>query len=332
MRAKDRVVVKCGVRVRDSGIAATAASAAVLLSLMLASGSAQAIDWSQAREREVVLFYPGQGSWEWALTQENHSGAQKFREGKNCKACHEGEQKDIGAAIVTGKKLEPAPIAGKAGSLTLKVKTAHDADRLHFRLQWRPGEPDSRKMDAKYAARVTVMLDDGRLKEAARAGCWGSCHDDAAGMASAPAGIEITKYLPASRTKLARSGGGESFKNASELEQLLQQGVFLEYWQARLNPGQPAQAVSGYILEKRHEHNAPAVSAQAELTDGGWVVVLSRALRAAAPAQKDVTGGKTYNIGFAVHDGYANHRFHYVSFEQTFVLDQGTADFVAVKQ
>jgi hypothetical protein len=29
---------------------------------------------------------------------------------------------------------------------------------------------------------------------------------------------------------------------------------------------------------------------------------------------------------FAVHDDYANHRFHHVSFETTLVLDQGRAN------
>ena len=28
-------------------------------------------------------------SFEWALTQTDHSGAKKFREGKNCKDCHQ---------------------------------------------------------------------------------------------------------------------------------------------------------------------------------------------------------------------------------------------------
>jgi cytochrome c-type protein NapC len=298
----------------------------------LAATPGWAIDWSTVTERDVPLFYPGQGSWEWALTQADHSGAKKFREGKNCRACHGGEEQDIGEKIVTGKKLESSPIPGKPGSLTLKVKTAHDGERLYLRLAWRGAKSGSgKKMDDQVAARVTLMVDDGRVKEATRAGCWGGCHDDAVGMAAAQAGQEVTKYLTASRTKMTRRGG-EAVKPAGDLAALITQGAYLEYWQARLNPGQPAQAVDGYVLDKRHQQKTPAVSAQATFSDGEWVVVLSRKLRLGEPGHKDLFPDKTYTVGFAVHDDYANHRFHHVSFEHTLALDRGPADLVAVKQ
>lgn len=307
--------------------------------LLLAAGllvvvtPARAIDWSGVEGKDIVLFYPGQASWEWALTESDHSGAPKFRGGKNCKECHEGEQKKIGDLIVSGKKVEPTPIAGKPGSLTLNVKTAHDGERLYVRLEWAGApQPSGTKMDPDYESRVTMMFDDGHVKEATRAGCWGTCHDDAIGMASAPAGMEITKYLAASRTSLTRQGGGENYKPQSDLDVLLGQGSFMEYWQAKLNPGQPTVAVDGYILDKRHKNDAPAVAAEAEFGDGKWVVVLSRALKAPGPNHKDIVPGTTYTVGFAVHDDYTEHRFHFVSFENTLVLDQGEADFVVVKK
>ena len=40
--------------------------------------------------------------------------------------------------------------------------------------------------------------------------------------------------------------------------------------------------------------------------------------------------GKTYTVGFSIHAGLTNRRFHYVTFEKTFTLDQGPADFVAM--
>jgi hypothetical protein len=280
----------------------------------------------------VKLFYPGQASWEWVLTAKDHSGATKFREGKNCKGCHDGEQADMGKRIVTGEKLEPKPIAGKPGGNTLEVRTAHDAERLYFQLRWQPSPASGTKLDPDEAAHVTVMLDDGGVKEATRAGCWASCHDDAIGMASAPEGAQITKYLGASRSKLARSGGGENFKPDADIEALLQSGTFLEYWQAELNPGKPAEAVSGWILDKRHQHTPAASSATATFADGWWTVELSRPLAAAGKGQKTIAPGKTWTVGFALHDDYANHRHHYVSFEHTLVLDAGTADFVAAKQ
>ena len=129
-----------------------------------------------------------------------------------------------------------------------------------------------------------------------------------------------------------RRGGGENFKSPEEIEALLKQGTFIEYWQAALNPGRPPRAADGYVLDKRHENGSPVVSGEALYTSGQWVVVLSRALKAGKPVHKDLVPGKTYTVGFAVHDDYANHRFHHVSFEYTLVLGEGKADLVAVKR
>lgn len=293
---------------------------------------AQAVDWSGVEAVKVELLYPGQASWEWALTEKDHSGAPKFRAGKNCRSCHDGEQKDMGQRIVSGEKLEPRPVAGKPGSTTIEVRTAYDGERLYFQLRWKPAPPSGSKLDPETAAHVTVMMGDGGVKEAARAGCWAACHDDGIGMASAPADTKISKYLGASRVKLARSGGGENYKPAAELDKLVQQGAFLEYWQAKLNPGQPAQAASGYVLDRRHEHNPAASSASATFQDGWWTVELSRALAATGATQKVLAAGKTYTLGIALHDDFSDHRHHYVSLERTLALDAGTADFVAKKQ
>ena len=299
---------------------------------LLAAGAAGAVDWSAAPTKDVPVFHPGQASWEWALTEKDHSGAPKFRGGKNCRACHDGEQADIGKRIASGEKLEPQPLAGKSGSNTLKVAAARDDARLYLRLNWKPAASAGAPMDPGVAARVTVMFDDGQIKEATLAGCWSSCHDDAIGMASAPAGAEITKYLGASRAKMGRSGGGAAAKPDADIAALLAQGTFLEYWQARLNPGKPAVPVNGWVLDQRHEQQPTAISAEAEFANGEWSVVLSRALAAAGNGQKALVPGKTYTLGFALHDDHANHRFHQVSFEYTLVLDQGTADFVAAKR
>src|SRR5688572_17760627 len=98
-------------------------------------GSAAAVDWSGVEAREAVVFAPGQGSWEWALTEKDHSGAPKFKEGKNCRSCHDGEQHDIGKRIAGGEKLEPEP--GGPASTTLKIRTAHDGERLHVQIAWK---------------------------------------------------------------------------------------------------------------------------------------------------------------------------------------------------
>lgn len=301
--------------------------------LLLMTIPARAVDWDRVESKQVILFYPGQASWEWALTPADHSGATKFREGKNCRECHGGEEKAMGELIVSGKKLEPDPIAGKRGWIPLTVKTAHDDERLYVRLEW-PDYTQSigRKLDPDVEARATVMLEDGHTVEALRAGCWGVCHDDMNGMPSAPPGKKITKYLAASRTKLTRQGGGEHYKSQAALDELLKQGVFYEYWRADLNKGAEPKTIDGYILDQRHKNKTPAVAIEANHQDGKWVVVFSRKLRLADPHHKDIVPGKTYFIGFAIHDAYAEDRYHHVSLEHTLVLDQGKADFVAVSR
>ena len=311
-----------------------AAGPAFVAAFALATGigshaSAAAPDWAQVPARAITLLYPGQASWEWVLTERDHSGAPKFRAGKNCRGCHEGEQADMGASIQKGGKLEPTPIAGKPGSLALNVQVARDAGRLYFRLRWKGAPASGQKQDPEFAARATVMLGDAQVKEAPRAGCWGSCHDDAQGMASAAPDGAISKYLGASRAQLSRQGGGENYKPAANLQSLLQQGAFLEFWQAKLNPGKPAVAASGYILDKRKLQSTPSTQAEASIANGEWTVVLSRALKAAGSGQKDLAAGKPFAVGFAIHDDYANHRFHFVSLEQSLAIDSGTADFVA---
>lgn len=308
--------------------------AALALCLTMAPQQARAIEWDQVTGKEVVLFYAGQASWEWALTKSDHSGAKKFRGGKNCRECHAGEEADIGKLIASGDKLEPAPVDTRRGAIPTNVKVAHDGERLYIRLEWAASSiTPNDKMDADFAAKVTVMFDDGGVKSAARAGCWAVCHDDAGGMASDPDdGMAIKKYLSRSRVKNTRKGGGRNLKPSGDLEIMLESGTFLEYWQARLNTGSPAVAAAGYILEDRHEFDSPTVAAEGTNTDGTWVVVLSRELRPDGARLKAIVPGKTYNVGFAIHDAYSAGRFHNVSFEYSLVLDHGEADFIAVKR
>ena len=294
---------------------------------------AQALDWGGVATKEMVLFYPGQASFEWTLTQSDHSGAKKFREGKNCSECHRGEEAKIGALIASGKKLEPAPAAGRQGSIPASVQFAHDDENLYVRVTW-PDTPAAAgpKMDPDFEVKVTMMFDDGSVPAAKRAGCWATCHDDAIGMASAQAGKDLTKYLARSRTKVQRSGGGENYKSAADLDALKADGTFMELWQARLNKGAAPVAADGYILEKRHMNQQPLVHAEANFAGGKWTVVLSRKLKAGQAGHKDIVPGKTYTFGLAIHDGYTEHRFHHVSLDNTLVLDQGNADFVAVRR
>jgi cytochrome c-type protein NapC len=310
-----------------------AALAGAVAIATLLTPPASALDWSGVAGKEIVLFYAGQASFEWVLTPSDHSGAKKLKEGKTCLECHGGEEADIGARIASGAKLEPNPIPGKAGSITATVQTANDGDRLYVRISWsEPPAPSGAKMDPDEQAKVTLMIEDGTLVEAKRAGCWGMCHDDLIGMASAQAGKDLTKYLGLSRAKLTRQGGGENYKSSADLDAALKEGKFMELWQAVLNQGAVVKAVDGYVLDQRHMNASPLVEAQAEFAGGTWTVVLSRKLVVGQAGHKDIVAGKTYNVGFAIHDAYAAHRFHHVSLGLTLALDQGSTDLVAVKK
>jgi cytochrome c-type protein NapC len=308
----------------SSGILRTVLAAAAMMLPM----SAHAVDWNKVNGKDVVLFYPAQMSWEMLLTQSDHSGAGKFREGKNCAGCHEGEEKASGKLLVGDKSTEPTPIAGKPGFIMANVKTAHDGDRIYVRVEVDPGQQPDAGMDKDFATKIAVMIDDGKVPEATRAGCWATCHDNLTRMPSGGT-VETTKYLTRSRVAMSRKGGAD-LKPAAELDKIRAEGGYLEYWQARLNPGKPAVAVDGTILEKRAENATPAVSVEAVESGTKWTVIFSRKMSAGAP-HKDIVAGKSYTIGVSVHAGHAHQRFHYVSLEKTLAVDAGKADFVATR-
>jgi hypothetical protein len=121
--------------------------------------------------------------------------------------------------------------------------------------------------------------------------------------------------------------GGTDIKPQADIDKLRADGYYLEYWQAKLNPGKPAVGVDGFVLDKRTVSATPAVTATGKLEAGKWVVVLSRKMAAGGP-YKDLVAGKPYTVGFAIHGSYAAKRFHWVSFEHTMSLDGGTSQFV----
>ena len=286
-------------------------------------------NWANVPAKDVALFYPGQSSWEWVMTPADHPGATKFRGGKNCAACHIGDEKTMGALLVSGKKNETTPIPGKPGSIDAKVQFAHDAQNMYVRLVFAEGKQPDAKMDKDYATKVTMMLDDGNVPEANRAGCWGMCHEDSAGMPNAK-GADRTMYLPKTRAHLTAGGGGDALAPADQLAKLKAGGYSIEYWQARLNPGKPAVAENGEIFVKSEETKPTVVTADATNKGGTWSVTLTRKLNAGA-GFVTLEPGKRYTVAFAIHAGHTAKRFHYVSFERSLVLDQGNADFVVGK-
>lgn len=297
-----------------------------MVALLGAGSATAAVDWSKIEGQDIVLLYPATLSWEMLLTQAEHSGADKFRDGRTCRQCHDGEESNSGGLLVADKKSEPLAIPGKPGSITAKVKTAHDGENIYIQLAVDAGKQPDAGMDKDFETKVAFMFDDGKVNEAANGGCWIACHDNMAKMPSGGEG-DITKYLMRSRAKMARSGGAE-LKSADELQKIRDAGQYLEYWQARLNPGAAPNVVDGTVLEKRAETQSAVATAEATQVDGKWVVTLARKMAVGAP-YKAFQAGTTYTVGFAVHAGHSAQRFHYVSLEKTLVIDKGKADFVA---
>jgi len=183
----------------------------VLIPVLLAAGAAMAadparIDWSKVPASSVVLFYPGQSSYEW-LRSDGHKGASKVARGDACVSCHDdpNEEKDLGAKLVQANRLEPTPVAGKNGHLDLKVQAAFDDKNAYLRFQWKtanafPGSEhqylrfdghewkvygypklDKAVQEGKqpgiYEDRMTIMIDDGKVPGFVKQGCWLTCHD-----------------------------------------------------------------------------------------------------------------------------------------------------------
>lgn len=293
---------------------------------LLAAMGASAIDWDAVPEREVLVFHTGQASYEWMLVEADHSGGPKIRKGKTCVDCHAEEERKIGELIAKGEKAEPEPERISRAWSPIRVQFAQDAQRLYVRLRWEASGRGAEK------SRVSMLFDDGSVSAVALTGCWSTCHSDLPEMTHENGGAELSKYLVDSRTKMRRSGGGESFKTARELDALLDEAKFLELWSAEVKAGAAPVVTDGWVLEKRHEHASPQVAVEGGRVGDEWSVVMSRALAAPASGYKAFRADRIYTFGISVHDGDDDGRFHRVSLEYNLSLDGKKADFVATKQ
>ena len=175
-----------------------------LASLMGIANAAQPADWSKIPAKTVKLFYPGQSTYEW-LRSPAHPGNQMVVAGIGCLTCHKGKEEKMGNLLVSGKKLENAPIPGKVGFKDLKVQAQHDDQNVYLRFQWksqlnREGRMHNMmRFDGKnwkfygshrankkvrsgkepplYEDRLAIMIDDGSVPRYAEQGCWLTCHN-----------------------------------------------------------------------------------------------------------------------------------------------------------
>ncbi len=313
------------------------------------------IDWAGVKVQTVNLFYPGIASYEWVQTGRDHGGARTYlKAGDRCADCHLKETKDMGAKIVSGEKAEPTPIPGKRGNVDVGVQVAYDAEKLHFRFQWKNAAhapvpfAEGGKLDPTNQVKLAVTLSKTEgIERIDQAGCWTSCHSDARSMPDAPkaealkAGPAelnladgVRKYLADTRTEVdlkgdsGARGGWNKLKPAADIEALLKAGSFLDLMRFRSG----AAPEHGLILADRIMEGGSPIEAVGALDGDTWTVTMSRTLKAATDKELSIEPGKTYVIGFALHDDHAAARFHHVSLALKFGLDLADAEIVAVKK
>ena len=174
--------------------------------------SAEQVDWSTVPVTHMTLFYPGQSSYEWLLSEAHKEGYKRIPKGVECLFCHEDDEAEMGDKLVKGGPLEPMPIEGKAGTVDLALQVAYDSDKAYFRAQWKTRNPypgDAHpfwRFDGKewkgyghpkldkvvqdgeqpgiYEDRFSILIDDGSVPDFNIHGCWLSCHDGQRDMAN----------------------------------------------------------------------------------------------------------------------------------------------------
>ena len=272
------------------------AVAALGMVLTLASGAAVAApDWTQVPGRTVTVFYPGVSPIEWINDRARHRGAKGLRKGEPCTTCHDEETADMGLRMVTGQKNEPAPIAGKAGSIPVTVQAAYDAGNLYLRFSWQPPSGGAAKMDAENQVKLAVMLEDSKVDRAELSGCWETCHQDA-------------RTMPE-----ARDDGRTKYVTGGDLDS----GRFYDLIQWRSSGSKH----DGYIADRRVMDGGKALIAASGTRKGGRrVVTFTRRLAGGGAGDIVMTAGRTYIIGFAIHDDHTRARFHHVSLGYTLGL------------
>lgn len=338
---------KAGASGGEAAPAATPAAAA-------ASGSGQEVasdvDWSAVAPIAMTMFYPGQASFEWVQNGKEHGGARPFTKGgDNCTTCHGKELKDMGQRIVTGEKLEPTPIPGKRGSIDATVQATHDNENLYIRLQFQaaPHTPvpfvDGGMMDPDNPVKVAMMIAGTGIEYVEQAGCWATCHNDNRFMPDAPDGAAlsaagdmaarigateyVTKYIPESRTEIELKGrndkplgGWDKLKEEAEITALLEGGTFMDVLRAN-----PSGGDNGHILDARRSATGGEIETSVTQDGDTWTAVIKRPLDTGAPGDITIEPGKTYTVGFAIHDDYTIGRFHHVSMDWHMALDNPEA-------
>jgi hypothetical protein len=273
-------------------------ASAIALACAASAGSvlAAAPDWGKVPAKKITVFYPGVSPIEWITKGTEHGGAKGLKKGESCAACHDEEAADMGKKMVTGQKLEPKVIKGKAAAIPVNVQAANDGTNLYLRFSWKQPAGGAEKMDKDNQVKLAFMLDEGKVERANLSGCWETCHQDVRTMPDVK-DDKKTKYVP---------GGSPTGK----FYDLLQ-------WQSKSNKG-----TDGYVADKRvMEGGKGLVEAKGEKKGDEWSVVFTRKLGGGGEGDVNLASGKLYNFGFAIHDDYTHGRFHQVSLGYTLGID-----------
>lgn len=276
--------------------------------LALGAGTAMAAapDWGKVEAKDFTLFYPGVSPLEWIQKGTEHGGARALKKGETCADCHSEEASEMGKKMASGQKIEPTPIAGKAAFIPVKVQATHDGENLYLRFAWKqPAASGAAKMDDKNPVKIAFMLESGgKVDLADQSGCWATCHQDSRTMPGAD--DAKTKYV---------KGGS------------LAEGKFYDLYQWRSGEN---KGFNGHVADKRVMEGGKAlVSAEGKKEGDTWVVTFTRKLTG-GDGDIALAPGKTYSMGFAIHNDHAAGRFHHVSFGYSLGID-AKADITAAK-
>jgi len=256
-------------------------------------------------ESKIKLFYPGQSDIDWI--QSEHSGAQSFRQGRNCLQCHSGDQEEMGNVLVKDNLLKNNPAKGNQPSVDAKIKFMKDNEQLVITISWKGTLNDNS---------VALMLGTEEADDFAKAGCWATCHSDMPDM-TRDRNQNITKYLVSSRKQLRSVGRNAQVHDEPTLKQMIEDGSYVELWQAKLANGKLTNVESTRILDKRSADETASITASAAFSDGQWLVTFTKPLLGSGLA---ITENKIYTFGIAIHGAERSKAQHWVSLPMTFSL------------
>ncbi len=251
------------------------------------------IDWAKVPTSNLTLFYPGQSTYEWLRTKGQHGGWSKVTRGAACTQCHDESdaEQELGAKLVKAGPLEPMPVAGKNGSVDLKVQAAYDDKNAYLRFQWKTqnafagSEHQYLRFDGKewkvygypkldkvvqegkqpgmYEDRMSIMIDDGKVPGFAQQGCWLTCHDGERDSRNQFTKEEVAAnaLLTAIKKKDVRKylpdtrndpSDWKTGKTVQEIAKLKADGKFVDLIQWRAHRSHSVgMADDGYVLEWR---------------------------------------------------------------------------------